>query len=84
MQNYKAGQALVKDREFKDNAAFFQDVFEVGRRYKIMSPERMRGTYGKLLYMLMDAANPDIQDLLEFSCIKCAAVFWLPRAFCLC
>jgi hypothetical protein len=36
--DYKAGQKLVSDREFKDNAEFFQTVFEIGRRYKILNP----------------------------------------------
>ncbi len=43
-----------------------QDVFEVGRRHKIMNPDRMRSEYGKLMYMLMDSADSSIQELLEF------------------
>lgn len=39
-----------------------------------MNPDRMRSEYGKLLYLLMDAARPDIQELLEFSVIKCASL----------
>ena len=46
-----------------------QDCFEVGRRFKIMNPDRMRSDYGKLMYLLMDAADPDVQELLEFNCI---------------
>jgi Protein of unknown function (DUF2009) len=72
VQDYRAGQALVKNRNFKHNEAFFQDVFEIGRRYKIMNPDRMRATYGKLLYMLMDSSEAQIEDLLDFKCIKCA------------
>lgn len=72
VQDYRKGQELVKNRDFKANETFFKDVFEVGRRYKIMNPDRMRGTYGKLLYMLMDTADNNIEELLEFSCIKYA------------
>jgi len=68
-QDYKRGQQLVTDRSFADNATFFQTVFEVGRRYKIMNPDKMRSVYGKLLYMLMDSANPEVQELLEFKCV---------------
>ncbi|GAX77609.1 hypothetical protein CEUSTIGMA_g5053.t1 [Chlamydomonas eustigma] len=69
-QNYKRGQELVKDRNFKENDVFFQAVFEVGRRYKIMNPDKMRSEYGKLMYLLMDSSDPRIQDLLEFKCVQ--------------
>lgn len=36
--DYKAGQELIKNRQFKDNAEFFQEMFEIARRYKIMNP----------------------------------------------
>jgi len=97
--DYKEGQALVSGRDFAANAAWFQDVFEVGRRHKVMNPEKMRTEYGrrrkerrvaggrevgpplfthasplsplgKLVYMLMDAADPAIQELLGFSPIR--------------
>jgi hypothetical protein len=38
-----------------------QDVFEIGRRYKIMNPEKMRSEFGKLMYMLMDSADTHVQ-----------------------
>eukprot|EP00967_Tisochrysis_lutea_P014197 scaffold15960_cov19-Tisochrysis_lutea.AAC.1 len=34
-----------------------------------MNPDKMRSVYGKLLYMLMDSANPEVQELLEFKCV---------------
>jgi len=68
--DYKAGQQLIKEHNFKDNEAFFQTIFEIGRRYKIMNPEKMRSTYGKLVYLLQDSVNPEIQELLQFSCKK--------------
>jgi len=36
--DYRAGVELVVDRNFADNAEFFQEVFEIGRRHKIMNP----------------------------------------------
>ncbi|KAJ3214107.1 hypothetical protein HDU67_002063 [Dinochytrium kinnereticum] len=53
--DYKLGQTLFKDKSFQDNEKFFQDIFELGRRHKIMNPEKMRATYGKLVYMLQDS-----------------------------
>eukprot|EP00878_Enallax_costatus_P015187 GHUV01015899.1.p1 GENE.GHUV01015899.1~~GHUV01015899.1.p1 ORF type:complete len:497 (+),score=185.62 GHUV01015899.1:58-1548(+) len=69
-QDYKRGQQLVADRDFDQNSDFFQDVFEIGRRYKIMNPEKMRSEFGKLMYMLMDSADMTVQDLLGFSCVR--------------
>lgn len=60
-QDYKRGQQLVADRDFDQNADFFQNVFEIGRRYKIMNPEKMRSEFGKLMYMLMDSADMTVQ-----------------------
>lgn len=50
--DYKRGQELFTDRDFQANADFYQSVFELGRRHKIMNPDKMRTTYGKLIYML--------------------------------
>ncbi|RKP22705.1 hypothetical protein SYNPS1DRAFT_25452 [Syncephalis pseudoplumigaleata] len=66
--DYRAGQTLFAERTFQENAQFFSRIFEIGRRYKIMNPERMRSAYGKLMYMLQDSAIPEVQDTLEFSC----------------
>lgn len=35
-----------------------------------MNPDRMRSDYGKLMYLLMDASDPDVQELLEFNCVR--------------
>ncbi|KAJ1876109.1 hypothetical protein LPJ55_000011 [Coemansia sp. RSA 990] len=65
--DYKAGQTLFEDRQFADNAEFYQKIFEIGRRHKIMNPDRMRSEYGKLMYVLQDAQLREVQDLLEFN-----------------
>ncbi|PHJ24171.1 adenylosuccinate lyase [Cystoisospora suis] len=67
--NYEEGQRLLRDHDFVSNRAFFQSVFEIGRRYKILNPERMRSAYGKLIYLLMDAKKPEVQQLLQFDCV---------------
>ncbi len=41
--DYRQGQQLIAGRDFKANAAWFQNVFEVGRRYKIMNPGQRCG-----------------------------------------
>lgn len=68
--NLKVGQRLLDMKNFSDNAEWFQDIFEIGRRYKIMNPERMRDTFGKLCYMVMDSRLPQIEDHMEFHLYK--------------
>lgn len=46
--DYKLGQKLLKDKEFSDNEAFFQNVFELGRRHKIRNPEKVRLSWAVL------------------------------------
>ena len=60
--DYRAGQRLIVDKEFKDNEAFFQDVFEIGRRHKIMNPEKIRSECGKLMWLLQDSQSPEVQE----------------------
>ncbi|KAI0371601.1 hypothetical protein BV20DRAFT_184977 [Pilatotrama ljubarskyi] len=68
--DYKQGQELFQDRDFQSNEKFYQDIFELGRRHKIMNPDKMRSTYGKLIYILQDSQTPEVKDLLNFSCVK--------------
>ena len=65
--DYRTGQAVLEDKSFEQDAEFFQDIFELARRYKIMNPEKMRGDYGKLMYLLQDGNSEQITELLEFS-----------------
>ena len=39
--DYKKGQRLVAERDFADNADFFRDCFEVGRRHKVSEGEEV-------------------------------------------
>ncbi|KAI6040452.1 hypothetical protein EDC04DRAFT_2996863 [Pisolithus marmoratus] len=68
--NYKLGQSLFTDRDFHKNEQFYQDIFELGRRHKIMNPDKMRTTYGKLIYLLQDSQSPEVKDMLNFICVK--------------
>merc|ERR1719311_1622236 len=64
--SYEQGQQLMQSREFAGRSAFFQTVLEIGRRYKTLNPERMRDSYGKLMYFLQDSRKTDVRELLEF------------------
>ncbi|KAI0065731.1 hypothetical protein BV25DRAFT_1797799 [Artomyces pyxidatus] len=68
--DYKQGQELFSDRDFQGNAEFYQRIFELGRRHKIMNPDKMRTTYGKLIYLLQDSQAPEVMDMLGFSCVS--------------
>jgi hypothetical protein len=35
-----------------------------------MNPEKMRSTYGKLVYLLQDSQMREIQDMLSFKCVR--------------
>ncbi|CAE6410694.1 unnamed protein product [Rhizoctonia solani] len=65
--DYKTGQELFEGRDFAANEEWFARVFEIGRRHKVMNPDKMRETYGKLIYLLMDAQSNDVSELLGFS-----------------
>jgi len=65
--DYKEGQVLLKEKDFAQYSKFFQNSFEIGRRHKIMNPEKMRSEYGKLIYLLQDAISPQILDQLSFN-----------------
>ncbi|KAF1783971.1 Protein of unknown function DUF2009 [Phytophthora cactorum] len=64
--DFRQGRRLVQDKQFKDNEEFFRQVFEIGRRYKVMNPERMRNNYGKMIYLLQDANLREIGIIWAF------------------
>ena len=65
--DYDAGQRLLQNHEYVEFEGAFQQFFETVRRYKIMNPEKMRETYGKLLYWLQDANSAEAREELEIS-----------------
>ncbi|KAI9510542.1 hypothetical protein F5148DRAFT_1178572 [Russula earlei] len=52
--DYKQGQELFTDRDFASNSEFYQ---------------KMRTTYGKLVYLLQDSHTPEVREMLGFSCV---------------
>jgi len=67
--NFDIARKPLIEREFAENAHFFSAVFEVGRRYKILSPDKLRGTYGKLIHMLQDSVKDDVARAVGFECV---------------
>jgi len=69
--DYGEGQKLLNaDSTFNDYTQTFEELLEIGRRYKIMNPEKMRTEYGKLIYLLQDMVNPRVTEQLEFCCLN--------------
>lgn len=42
--DFRKGKRLVQDKKFDENEEFFRQVFEIGRRYKIMNPGNERAS----------------------------------------
>lgn len=64
--NYERGQRLIRNKDFAENAGFYRTVFELYRRYSTLNPERTRGSYGKVMFMLQDSHIGRVQELLGF------------------
>jgi hypothetical protein len=79
--NYRAGVSLLEDKKFSDNEQFFQQVFEVGRRFKIMNPDKMRSVYGKLMHILEDAVSPKYLSFNVLRPIQSVHSFLSERSF---
>lgn len=67
--DFARGQQLLKDHDYTELAEKFQEIFEIGRRYKVNNPDKMRSDFGKLMYLLQDSVSPHVQELLNFDCI---------------
>eukprot|EP01041_Mallomonas_annulata_P001966 gene1966-3817_t len=74
--NFNHGERRVKGRTLSDNLPFFRDMFEIGRRYKVMNPTKMRNTYGKLMFLLQDAETPLVRSETKLSLVKDLLMVW--------
>jgi hypothetical protein len=54
------GETMLVGKELDEHVPLFAKIFEIGRRYKIMNPSKMRDTYGKLMYVCMDTRQLDL------------------------
>eukprot|EP00727_Mastigamoeba_balamuthi_P014143 m51a1_g9351 hypothetical protein (641) ;mRNA; r:119676-122045 len=65
----RAGVEVANSREFGPHADYLRTVFEIGRRHKIINPDKMRTTYAKLVYILQDSLLPQITEMFGFSLV---------------
>lgn len=68
--NLSKGEAIVSGRSLNDNVPLFADLFEIGRRHKVTNPSKMRATYGKLVYLLMDSESHSVKSELRIDFVK--------------
>jgi len=61
----KTVEAVLENREFTKYQNFYRKVFEIGRRYKILNPERMRESYFKMMYFLQDLERREVSELFD-------------------
>ena len=66
----RRGQELVQDRTVGEMPELFGAIFEAGRRYKVMNPDKMRGSHGKLMCMLQDAQISEIRTAIGFDMVR--------------
>jgi len=67
--SFREGSEQIVNSKLKDNEEFFQSVFEIARRYKIMNPDKLRTEYGKMIYLLQDSNIESIKRSLGFTCV---------------
>jgi hypothetical protein len=63
-------KSVLTNRDFTKFKTFYRKVFEIGRRYKILNPERMRESYFKMMYFLQDLNKPEVSELFDFCCVE--------------
>lgn len=74
--NFDVARRPLMEHSFAQNQHFFRAVFEIGRRYKILNPDKLRGSYGKLIYMLQDSVKIEVCRAIEFDCVAPVRSVW--------
>jgi len=67
--NFDVARRPLIEQGFDQNGHFFRAVFEIGRRYKILNPDKLRGSYGKLMHLLQDSVKDDVSRAVGFECV---------------
>lgn len=62
--NLTKGEKTVSGKTLDENFDLYTTILEVGRRYKIMNPTKMRNTYGKLMHIMMDLESEFVKHKL--------------------
>lgn len=55
--DFRKGSKLIAREDKEELTDYYRTLFEIGRRFKIVNPEKMRTTYGKLMHMLQDVSS---------------------------
>lgn len=74
--NFDVARKPLMEKGFAENSHFFRMVFEIGRRYKILNPDKLRGSYGKLVHMLQDSVKGEVTRQLDFDCVGPVKTVW--------
>lgn len=67
--NFDVARKPLVERNFAENQNFFRTIFEIGRRYKVLNPDKFRGMYGKLIHMLQDSVKAEVVRQIGFECV---------------
>jgi len=67
--NFDVARRPLIENSFAQNMHFFRAVFEIGRRYKILNPDKLRGSYGKLIHLLQDSVKDEVARAVGFECV---------------
>jgi len=74
--NFDVARRPLMERAFAENQHFFRAVFEIGRRYKVLNPDKLRGSYGKLIHMLQDSVKDEVIRAVDFECVAPVRTVW--------